>query len=547
MNPEQRARIEAAMGLAEQGEAGAAVRACRSLLAQDPQLVPALCLLGRLCRQAGDLAEARGLLERARALAGPVPVVLRELGLLSFLDGHTGEAIASFRELTRRRPDDADAWFNLAHALELEQRAGDAVGAWRQALELAGGGSELRNRLAGAQARAGDAMAARAGFEAVLAEEPDNPESLYGLASVLVTLGEFDAAVALYRRCLAIEPQRVQAWQQLVHAQRYRSEQDEDIGALQARLEAASSDRERETLAFALGKALDDCGAVDRAFACFELANRLQAARYPAYDAEYYARQAQAVQAAFAARLPAMPAPAAAAPRPIFVFGMPRSGTTLVEQILSSHSAVAGGGELHFFAHRRELEPFPAALALLDGEARQELARRYRELLAELGDGAAQVTDKFPGNFLYLGLLDSMFPDAAFVHCHRDPRDTGLSIFFQDFGASQPYARDLDHIAGHYRLYQGLMTHFRGLLGDRILDVEYEQVVADTETQTRRLLSHCGLDFEPGCLEFSRSNPRAVNTLSNWQVRQPVYRRSLARWQRYEQHLDALAALVAEP
>jgi hypothetical protein len=242
--------------------------------------------------------------------------------------------------------------------------------------------------------------------------------------------------------------------------------------------------------------------------------------------------------------------------RPVYVLGLPRSGTTLIEQVLSSHSQVHGAGEL--LLGRRDFEAIPGLLdrpgelpiACLDdpriGTVLREIAERHDAHLAELGGPAARVTDKMPDNYMYIGLLAILFPNAVFIHCRRSLRDVAVSCWMTNFRSIR-WANDPEHIGRRFSQYLRLMDHWRAVLPGRLCEVAYEEAVDDLETVGRRIVAACGLQWEPSCLDF-HSNRRPVRTASLTQVRQPVYRKSLARWRNYEQSLAQLfAALPPEP
>ncbi len=232
--------------------------------------------------------------------------------------------------------------------------------------------------------------------------------------------------------------------------------------------------------------------------------------------------------------------------RPVFVFGLPRSGTTLVEQILASHPQVFGAGETrlardHFEALPAAMgrdEPAMACLARLDSAAIQHVGQRYLDRLHALNGTALRVVDKMPDNYIYLGWLAALFPEARFIHCRRDLRDIAVSCWMTNFRQIR-WANDPDHIASRFAEYRRLMDHWRTVLPVPLLEVDYEDTVADLEGVARRLLAWCRLDWEPACLEFHKSD-RPVRTASVTQVRQPIYTRSVARWRHYEPALGGL-------
>lgn len=306
-------------------------------------------------------------------------------------------------------------------------------------------------------------------------------------------------------------------------------------------------------LHFSLGKVRDDLGEYTRAFEHYLEANRLKRAGIE-YDE---ARQARFfrdfIRYCNAEFLRAHAGTGAASELPVFIVGMSRSGTTLVEQILGSHPEVHGAGELHFLRRclRVELGPtdsddeLPARLASLDAAGLRRVGERYAAALAELAPAARRITDKLPGNMALVGLIHLTLPRARIIHCVREPLDTCVSCFSKLFTTGHAFSYDLRELGRFYRLYQELMHHWQTVLPlGRMLEVRYEDVVADMEGQARRLLEFCGLPWNAACLRF-HENRRTVRTASLAQVRQPIYSGSVGRWRRYEKYLAPLQEALA--
>jgi hypothetical protein len=282
----------------------------------------------------------------------------------------------------------------------------------------------------------------------------------------------------------------------------------------------------------------------------YEAGNRLRAAMWRRQDRAGLAARCDGFIQRFTAEALARAGQSSPRPKglgddlPVFIVGMPRSGTTLVEQILSSHSAVAAGGELGFWRVRLSGWRASGISGFPDPAALAKAADDYCAVLREIGPGALRVTDKEPRNFMLLWLLRLAHPDARIIHCRRHPVDTCLSIFFANFGPHHVYAWDRGDLVFYYRLYERLMDHWRRVLrADRFTEVDYETLVADPETETRRLIDFCGLNWDEACLAPERNN-RVVNTASLWQARQPVYQSSVERWRRYEPWLGELRELL---
>ena len=302
---------------------------------------------------------------------------------------------------------------------------------------------------------------------------------------------------------------------------------------------------DRMRLEFALGKAWMDVGVGGRAFAHLNSGNRLRRASF-SYDVDADVARMDATAAAVGPELMGRHAGAGdPSDLPIFIVGMPRSGTTLIEQILASHPDVHGGGELTQLGALLGGAEYPGLASRLTGERLAQLGRAYSEQIAALAPGRRRVTDKTPANFLHAGLIHLMAPNARIIHCVRDPRDTCLSCYTTLFASGQRFAYDLAELGTYYRGYAALMDHWRARLPpDRFTEVRYEDVVADLEGEARRLVAFCGLEWDDACLDFHTTR-RQVRTASANQVRQPLYRRSVGRWERYADHLGPLTAALS--
>jgi Sulfotransferase family len=308
---------------------------------------------------------------------------------------------------------------------------------------------------------------------------------------------------------------------------------------------------DRASLGFVLGAALEKAGAYDEAFTAIDEANRqsrLSAGpAHAQYNREQHERFVDALIATFnTAQRPIEPP--ASSVQPIFVCGMFRSGSTLIEQVLAGHPRVAAGGEIDFLptAVRTELAPFPASMSHRTPRQLADLATRYRDTLARLHPGAELVVDKRPDNFLYIGLIKTLFPDARIVHTARDPLDNCLSIYFLHLDHGMAYALDLMDIGHYYRQYRRLMAHWKTLYGDDILDLDYDAFVREPRPAVERLLEFCGLDWSDRCLSFhERAN--AVKTASVWQVRQPLYQHASGRSRHFARQLAPLAEYLGQP
>jgi len=386
---------------------------------------------------------------------------------------------------------------------------------------------------------------ARAVFARAVELDPSAARAHHGLGRVLAGTGDLAAAADRHRTAFELDPTLGGAALGLARARRFASDDDEDIALLERALERGElSGSARADLHFALGKALDDCGRFDAAFAHYREGNRLVTAeeRFPRERLREGVTKLIGTfsRAFFAARAGA----GVSDETPVFVVGMPRSGTTLVEQILAGHPEAHGAGELGAIdalargvaARAGARVRYPQSALLLDGPMARELAGEYLAALRALAPGARRVVDKMPANFFHLGFIATLFPRATIVHCRRAALDLCLSIYFQQFERGHAWAYDLADIAYFCREYRRLMRHWRSALPIPIHDVWYEGLVRDPERGARALLAAAGLGWDPRCLEFHRAG-RPVLSASGAQVREPPHTRSVRRWRHYEAHL----------
>ena len=356
----------------------------------------------------------------------------------------------------------------------------------------------------------------------------------WAVGEVLSHLADAEIALAFRIRKVAAEPrQALVAWDQDRWAEggRYRRTPVREALATFTALRRSNLDPlTRESLYFGLGKALDDCARYDEAFEQFALGNAASRPRLSRYDRVAVDAAVDRVIREFSPALMARATPVSEAPL-VFITGMFRSGSTLFEQVLAAHPRVTAGGEIEYFMR------FPFSFNPPDW---QPVAEGYVDYLGRSFPGKELVTNKRPDAFALLGMLKASFPNARFVNTVRDPRDTAISIWFQQFDGRLGYAADLGDIAHHHRQYLRLMDHWRGIFGASIFDADYDAYVQDPRAVTERLLAFLGLDWHEGCLQFQKNATR-VRTASVAQVREPIYRKSSGRWKNYERQLAALA------
>jgi tetratricopeptide (TPR) repeat protein len=478
--------------------------------------------------------------------------LLREAARLE-QSGRMADAETAYRHLLSRCPDLPDSWYNLARVQRSLGHFDAALASYQQALDRNVRDPEEvhlnRGVIYSDDLRREDA--AERELIAALARNPAYVPALANLANLKSDLGQRDEAMALYQRILAIDPHSCSALARYADLAPVNSPDDPLIEKLKALLaDGRRSAAERAELGFALGRAQDAAGDYDAAFRTYAEANRASRENAPRgavlYDRARHEQLIDRIIAAFPLATPTRPSGDRIA-RPIFICGMFRSGSTLTEQVLAGHSQVKAGGEINFIPAlaTTELSPYPERVAAITPQQFEAIAERYLAGIARLFPEAAHVTDKRPDNFLYIGLIKRLFPDARIVHTTRDPQDTCLSVHFLHLDHSMGYALDLIDTAHHYREYRRLMAHWKSLYAADILDFDYDAFVRAPEPAIRRLLDFCGLEWEQGCMEFHKVG-NAVKTASVWQVREPLYLRSSGRWRHYARQLEPLRAYLGD-
>jgi len=460
--------------------------------------------------------------------------------------GRAEEAAEAYRRLLAIRPDLPDSWFNLALMERQAGRFAAALDAYDEAVRRGVSGPEEAwlNRGVIHADDLGRPDLALQDLEAALAIAPDWLPALLNLGNLHEDMGRREAAAEVYGRALAVAPGHPVAMARAAGLARLTGPDDPVIAALRSAVSRPGQDvADRAELGFALGRALDQVGAYDDAFAAYAAANAASRAIDPEgarYDRAGHERFIDSLIAAFAE--PAAAVADAGAP-PVFICGLFRSGSTLVEQIMAGHSRVTGGGELGLVPGlARAVAGYPQALAGAGPEVFEQLKGLYLGGLKTARPQADVVTDKRPDNFLHIGLIKAMFPSARIVHTVREPLDVILSNWFLHLDRSMGHALDLGDLAHWHGQYVRLMRHWKTLYPD-ILDLDYDALVVEPRPAIERLLAYCGLDWEAAVLDFHKA-AAPVRTASVWQVREPLYRRSSGRWRHYERHLDGVRAAL---
>jgi len=528
--------------------------ACAALgraIERTPDVAELHCNLAAALGVLGRHEEAVGCFERALALKPDFAPAHNDLGNALQNLARFDDAVSHYREALQLQPGYVDAYNNLGIALSALGRHEDAIASYRAALALAPTAPDTHVNMGTALNGLGREVEALAWFDQALALDPANANAYANRGLSLKVLGQLDAARAVLERAVALAPRSPRHYLALADCRRF-APGDPLVAAMEAlaREQATLPVGERICLGFALAKALADMGEPARGFEHLSAANGLKR-RQIAYDeAGTLAGFARLADVFTPETMRARAGAGARGATPVFIVGMPRSGTTLVEQILANHPSVHGAGEL---------ETLPRAVAALNTHAREQAAGAYPALLRDvapqslvdlgmrylaetvaLAPDAARITDKLPLNFVHVGLIHWALPDARVIAVERDPVDTCLSCYSKLFVGNHPYAYDLGELGRYHRGYQDVMALWRSVLPDGVLlTVRYEDVVADLEGAARRIVAHCGLDWHPGCLAFHEAT-RAVRTASLVQVRQPLYREALGRAAPYRHLLGPL-------
>lgn len=480
----------------------------------------------------------------------PAEAMLRAAAQLQHA-GRTAESISAYEQILARWPDLADAWYNLAYQLRLVGRFEHALAAYRNALDRGiSRPEEIRlNRSVIYSEDLRDDAAAGKELDAALKLRPGFVPALFNLASLRENRGKRDEARALYAAVLDHDPSHSEALARYAGTQAAWEADSPLIDRLAAAMDRPhGTPAEKASLGFALGGALDRIAHYDRAFAVYERANRESRKSAPPspYDRTAHEAFVNQIIRAFPSDGRRHPRPSVRPP-PIFICGMFRSGSTLVEQILAAHRRVTAGGELELLPKLAQsaFAPFPSSMERVTEAQLERHATAYLQRLHTLFPNADVLTDKRPENFLYIGLIKALFPDALIVNTVRHPLDNCLSIYFLHLSHSMGYALDLMDTAHHYREYRRLMAHWKSLYGSAIFDFDYDAYVREPEVWTRKLLDFCGLDWNETCLAFHQ-NDNEVRTASAWQVREPLYSRASGRWRNYERQLLPVREYLAD-
>ena len=517
LDPERK-ELVTAMEHQRAGEFGKAEIICREVLRRDPRNVNATRMLGLLARDLGKNRLAARMLRNAVKLAPDFYGARLDLARALMEIDELDECEKLLQDSIRMQPD-LPATYSLLGNLYTKR------GEFEQAVEA---------------------------FDTAIRIQPNHGPSLAAMGHALKTIGRQDQSIDTYRDCIAKYPEFGEAYWALANLKTFRFSDDE-IATMESHVDNdALSDETRVNFNYSLGKAYEDRGDYDQAFACYDKGNKLRRPNENYDPVQTEVIHDQIIETITPELLEQNAGNGEPDPAPIFIVGLPRSGSTLIEQILASHSQVDGTHELPDLPkiikvineQRRHGEGYPQALRHY-GKDLGEMGRQYLEWTERYRAGAPRFTDKMPNNFASIGLIALILPNAKVVNARRHPLDSCMGCYKQLFYKGQSFTYDLVELGEYYLEYERIMDHWHKILPDMVIDIQYEDMVADQENQTRRLIDHCDLPWEDDVLRFYETD-RAVITASSEQVRQPIYSKSVNSWRRFEAHLEPLIE-VLEP
>ncbi len=531
-----------------------AKRLCEQVLTTQPRQPVALHMMGVIAQHVGQYKVAIDLISKALSIAPDYSEAHHSFGNVLRDLGRRTDALASFENAISINPGYANAHNNLGNLFKELGRPQDAMRSYQQALVIDPDNPQLHNNMGLVLQSLGKQDQAMASYNRAINLWPGFADAYNNLATTLQEIGKLQEAADQFRQALIIDPDYAEVHRNLALIKKHTAH-DRDIQAMENVFKKPRiSPDQKMHLAFGLGKAFEDIKQYDKAFEFLALGNALKRDSFT-YNLDRDGEIFTNIKAVFDRSLFAKYNNTGCPDRaPIFVLGMPRSGTSLVEQILASHRHVHGAGELKTLAQiimsyfcAQGSVGFPDCMGHLDGADLDQLGADYIKKLKCLSGSPKFITDKMPENYFYIGIIKLALPNAKVIHCKRDPADNGLSLFKSYFpGGGHHYAYELGEIGRYLGFFNNLMDHWHEVIPGFVHDIQYEDLVADQVGQTRALLDFCGLEWDDACLKFYKTD-RPVNTVSVEQVRRPIYKSSVQSWKRFEVQLSPMLEALGLP
>ena len=536
--------------LRQQGQLTDAISSYQQALHLNPDLYEAHYNLSIIYKELGELETAGDHCRQTLRLKPDYAMAHNHLGSILSEQGNLQEAFHHYQLAIHYNPAMAEAHYNLAFGYQQLGQLPLAIDHCREALRLEPGFALAHSLLGMILADQNNPGEAIHHHQQALALEPESPQFQNSLGITYMTAGDLEHARQCFQQTITREPGYAKAHYHLAMLKKHSAD-DPEITAMQHLLKKPGlSTDDKILLEFALGKSCDDAGIYDDAFSYFHQGNQDKWAQLD-YDPNHYASFINSLMESFDTKLFArLKQCGIDDATPVFIVGMPRSGTTLIEQILSTHPDIHAGGELALleplFGKYFHIDTLSSEIHRASTDIFREIGQQYIEALRKLDSTAMHITDKMPHNFNYIGLIALALPNAKIIHCQRNPIDTCLSCYTTLFSSEHPYSYSLEALGNHYLLYQKIMAYWQELLPDRMLNIQYEDVVDDLESQTRNLAKYCGLPWNNAFLDFHHSKQPA-KTASLDQVNKPIYNSSVQRWKHYERFLQPLLDIINTP
>ncbi|MBF0358738.1 MAG: tetratricopeptide repeat protein [Magnetococcales bacterium] len=499
---------------------------------------------------AGRFKEAIECYKEALAIQPDNPITLSNMGTALQSIGMVEEGISSCKKAISIAPDYADPYNNLGYALQEKGRHQEAVNSFQKAVSINPGYSKAYFNLGNSLKQQGKHDEAAECFKKAISIDSSYAEAYCNLASILNEQGKIDEAVRNFEKAIAIKPGFTEAYHNLATTKKFTKKSE--IQKIKNLLSNETDTAGKINLNFALGKAMADMKNHSESFKYFHEGNRLKRAGIQ-FDISHTKQLFSQLKETFNSKFFQSRAGFGCKDSsPIFILGMPRSGSTLIEQILSSHADVYGAGELTFISDTLlkitkadQIDLIPKMVAKLSADDAVRLGDEYIKKVRKIEPATKFITDKMPENFMFIGLIKLILPNAKIIHSLRLPEDTCLSIFRTNFTQKHHYAYELGELGEYYRLYSTMMTHWQKLFPEDIYNIHYEDLIDNQEYESKKLLAYCKLDWDDRCLNFHES-VRSVKTASSYQVRQPIYRSSVAGWLRFKKQLQPLTTALGD-